>query len=126
VIPIPANLRANALMLPFKSTLFPIQKKNLRKRVLDLPIATSIVTWEERIHAFWITTMAFVATLAFFWVSCALNLKWILRITVWTLLGPWTAIVACYQFPVSGYMTDDEWEESLQKRNVTSQTPKGS
>jgi hypothetical protein len=125
VIPIPANLRANALMLPFKSTLFPIQK-NLRKRVLDLPIATSIVTWEERIHAFWITTMAFVATLAFFWVSCALNLKWILRITVWTLLGPWTAIVASYQFPVSGYMTDDEWEESLQKRIVTSQTPKGS
>jgi hypothetical protein len=125
VIPIPANLRANALMLPFKSTLFPIQK-NLRKRVLDLRIATSIVTWEERIHAFWITTMAFVATLAFFWVSCALNLKWILRITVWTLLGPWTAIVASYQFPVSGYMTDDEWEESLQKRIVTSQTPKGS
>lgn len=125
MIPIPANLRANALMLPFKSTLFPIQK-NLRKRVLDLRIATSIVTWEERIHAFWITTMAFVATLAFFWVSCALNLKWILRITVWTLLGPWTAIVASYQFPVSGYMTDDEWEESLQKRIVTSQTPKGS
>lgn len=51
MIPIPANLRANALMLPFKSTLFPIQK-NLRKRVLDLCIATSIVTWEERIHAF--------------------------------------------------------------------------
>ena len=41
MIPIPANLCANTLMLPFKSTLYPIQK-NLRKRVLHLRIATSI------------------------------------------------------------------------------------
>ena len=112
------SLTINPLMLPFKSTLYPIQKK-LRKRVILLRIATSIVTWEDKVYSFWITNTAFVAALACFWVPWALILKWVLRITVWTLLGPWTAIVARYRFPVSGDMTDDEWDESMQKRIQT-------
>jgi len=43
------KLSVNPVMLPFKSTLYPIQKQ-LRKRVLQLRIGTSIVTWQDRPH----------------------------------------------------------------------------
>jgi len=108
------RLSVNPMLLPFKSTLYPIQKE-LRKRVLQLRIATSIVTWQERVYAFWITTLSFVITALIFWVPWAFVLKWILRIAVWIVLGPWAAIIARYRFPEHD-MTDDDWEEDMRSR----------
>lgn len=106
---------ANPILLPFKSTLYPIQKE-LRTRVLQLRIATSIITWQERIYAFWITTGSFVAAVACCWVPWTFLLRWILRLAVWIFLGPWTAIFVHYRFPEMHDMTQEEWEESLMKR----------
>jgi hypothetical protein len=72
-----SRFSVNPLILPFKSTLYPIQK-GLRKAVLGLHIATSIFTWQERVYAFWITTMSFVAAA----VCCLIPLDFILK---WTL-----------------------------------------
>jgi hypothetical protein len=109
------KLSVNPMLLPFKSTLYPIQKE-LRKRVLQLRIATSIVTWQERIYAFWITTLSIVITGLIFWVPWAFLLKWILRIAVWVIFGPWMAIVARYQFPEHEDMTDEAWEQEMRKK----------
>lgn len=101
---------------PFKSTLYPIQKE-LRKRVLQLRIATSIITWQERIYAFWITTLSAAAAFLFLWVPWAIILKWLLRITVWIVLGPWTALLARYKYPIKKDMTDEERREDMRKRS---------
>lgn len=106
------KLSINPVMLPFKATLYPIQKQ-LRKKVLQLRIETSIVTWQERVYAFWITTLSFVAAALCFWVPWAFLLKWILRIVAWVVLGPWAALIARYRFPETQDMSDDEWEEYM-------------
>jgi hypothetical protein len=72
-----SRFSVNPLILPFKSTLYPIQK-SLRKAVSGLRIATSIFTWQERVYAFWINTMSFVAAA----VCCLIPWDFILK---WTL-----------------------------------------
>lgn len=109
------RISINPVLLPFKPTLYPIQKE-LRKRVLQLRIAKSILTWHERIYAFWLTTLSFIAAAVFYWVQWSFVLKWLLRITVWVVLGPWTAIFARYKFPMEADMTDEERREEMNKR----------
>lgn len=46
-------------------------------------------------------------------------MKWILRIAVWVLLGPWFAIIARYRFPETRDMTDDGWKEAVRNRIQT-------
>lgn len=109
------SISTNPLILPFKSTLYPIQKE-LRKRVIQLRIVTSVVTWQEKIYAFWITNMAFIAAMICFWMPWAFILKWVLRIVVWVFLGPWAAILVRHHFPETRNMTDDEWNETVERR----------
>lgn len=111
------NITFNPIWLQFKPTLYPIQKE-LRRRVLQLRIATSIVTWQETIYAFWVTTISFIVAMACFWVPWGLILQWSLRLAVWIILGPWMAIIARYHFPemMAAHKTDEEWNEDVKNR----------
>jgi hypothetical protein len=73
---------------PLKPILYPIQRK-LRRAVLQLRVASSIFLWVHSYYAFWITSLSFVVCFVFLWIPWAFLFRWIVRIAVFVLLGPW-------------------------------------
>ena len=77
---------------PLKPILYPIQK-DLQKAVTFVRVSKTIILWEKAFYAFWLVTLAFVASALVLFVPWAFLLRWTLRISAWVLLGPWMAIV---------------------------------
>jgi C2 domain len=75
-----------------KPILLPIQKV-LGQICGVLRIARSIVTWDESLYAFAIVNVSLFAGTILFFVPWSCLVRWILRVVVWTLLGPWMKLV---------------------------------
>ena len=82
----------NLALAPFKPVLLPAQLA-LYKICVVLRIFSSIVMWRDSVAAFWITTAAFAASLAVFWVPWAFLFSWTFKIFVYLVLGPWMKLV---------------------------------
>lgn len=88
-----------------KPILLPIQKV-LGQICRTLRIGRSIVTWDESFYAFAIVNVSLVAGTALLFVPWSWLVHWILRVVVWTLLGPWMKLVDI--FVVEKLHADDD------------------
>eukprot|EP00545_Synedropsis_sp_CCMP1620_P005388 CAMPEP_0119030946 /NCGR_PEP_ID=MMETSP1176-20130426/41285_1 /TAXON_ID=265551 /ORGANISM="Synedropsis recta cf, Strain CCMP1620" /LENGTH=473 /DNA_ID=CAMNT_0006987327 /DNA_START=105 /DNA_END=1526 /DNA_ORIENTATION=+ len=77
---------------PLKPILLPIQKV-LGLACQALRIVKSVVVWDESIYAFLITNACLFAGAVLIFVPWSWILRWIFRVIVWTLLGPWMKLV---------------------------------
>lgn len=98
-----------------KPVLHPIQLQ-LGQIVIAVRIVKSVVLWEESYYAWWIVTACFTGSIAGFWVPFDFLLRWLLRIGVFLVLGPWMAIVDRLYFKENPNMTDQERDEAVRKR----------
>lgn len=98
---------------PLKPILFPIQQ-NLGQLCVGLRIVKSVVTWEESYQAFWIVSACVFLGIPLLFVPWAFLVRWLLRITVWTFLGPWMKLVDI--FYIKRNQGEDYDEEAKEKR----------
>lgn len=77
---------------PLAKALLPIQQ-TLGDVCKTLRIISSIVLWDESIYAFLIVTGCLVMGLIFLWFPWSFVLRWVVRILIWTFLGPWMKLV---------------------------------
>jgi hypothetical protein len=82
----------NLALAPFKPVLLPAQLALYRVCVI-LRVGSSIVMWRDSVAAFWITTAAFLASLAVAWIPWAFLFRWAFKIFVYVVLGPWMKLV---------------------------------
>ena len=73
---------------PLKPILWPVQLK-LRRIALSLRVVSSVFLWVHSYYAFWITTLSFVGSVAVVWIPWGWLLRWLVRILIIVLLGPW-------------------------------------
>jgi hypothetical protein len=77
---------------PLKPILLPIQK-SLGMICKTLRIVTSIITWDESMYAFMLTSICLAGGLALIWVPWDFVFRWTARILIWVMLGPWMKLV---------------------------------
>jgi hypothetical protein len=94
-------------LAPFKPALLPIQMLLYRICVI-LRAVSSIVLWDDSIAAFWIVTVALLASLLLAWIPWAFVITWSFRIFVWVILGPWMKLVDIFFVNKLQNMTDEE------------------
>ena len=82
---------------PLKPILYPAQQI-LREVICYVRIGRSILCWDEPIYAFWVVFVAFAASFVCLFIPWAFIIRWLLRIVVWILLGPWMALVDRFYF----------------------------
>lgn len=83
---------------PMALALLPIQKL-LGQACRVVRVLRSIVMWDESYIAFSIVNGCIVLGIALLWVPWSFVLRWLARILIWTLLGPWMALVDVYILP---------------------------
>jgi len=83
---------------PLKPILLPIQRI-LGQVCIGLRIVSSIVSWDESQYAFIITNACIVGGLILMFIPWSFFLRWIARILVWILTGPWMKLVDIYVLP---------------------------
>jgi hypothetical protein len=110
-----AGLLSNLSVNPLKPVLYPIQLQ-LKQVVGYIRIAKSIILWDETYTAFWITTACFAASLVLFWIPFGFLLRWLLRIVVFCVLGPWMALVDRWYFMEKPGLTDAEKDAIVRQR----------
>jgi hypothetical protein len=76
---------------PLKSVLLPIQEA-LRQVCIIFRVVRSVVTWDESVYAFVITNACLIGGLVLLFVPWGWIIRWVLRIFVWTFLGPWMKV----------------------------------
>ena len=81
-----------AAMNPLKPILHPVQTL-LFNICCYLRVTKSIVMWEENYYPFWIAIFSFLSAVFCFFLPWGLILRWLIRITVWIILGPWMKLV---------------------------------
>jgi hypothetical protein len=101
---------------PLKPILHPIQAI-LHQICIYLRVITSIVKWQENYYPFWIVTTCLVISGIIFFIPWGLVLRWVIRILVWVLLGPWMRAVDWYYFEQIDFanMTQEEKEHFCRK-----------
>lgn len=111
---------------PLKVILHPVQKV-LHQICIYLRIIASIVRWQENYYPFWIVTFSLLTSAVIFWIPWGMVLRWVIRILVWILLGPWMRILDWYYFEQVDFtsMTPEEKEQYVRghalKRHKTFQ-----
>lgn len=80
---------------PFKPILFPVQR-NLAMVIRYVRTLKYIVSWEECYISFWVTVGCGVLSIVFFFVPWFFVIKWISRIVIWAVFGPWMKLVDIY------------------------------
>mmetsp|Transcript_62419 Transcript_62419/g.75113 ORF Transcript_62419/g.75113 Transcript_62419/m.75113 type:complete len:527 (+) Transcript_62419:2-1582(+) len=98
----------------FKKMLHPLQL-SLVTWFGYLRIARNILIWEETYYAFWVTLISLVSAVVFLFVPWAFFIKWIMRILVWLLFGPWMKLVDTFYYTPLKNLSDDEREEKERK-----------
>lgn len=68
--------------------------------------------------AFWITTMCFLGSFILIWLPFGFLLRWISRITVWVVLGPWMALVDRYYFGQEDQNLTDAEKDAIVKERL--------
>jgi len=84
--------------------------------VVYMRIAKSVVLWEEAYFSFWITTASFLCALVLIWIPFGFLFRWISRIVVFVVLGPWMALVDRYYFKEDPNLTDEEKDALVRER----------
>jgi hypothetical protein len=98
---------------PMAMALLPIQRI-LGQTCRVVRIVRSIVMWDESYIAFLLVNVCVVAGIACLWVPWSFLSRWTARILIWTLLGPWMALVDLYVLPkIVGDIEDKD--EALRK-----------
>ncbi len=97
---------------PFKPILYPVQR-NLALVIRYFRTIKYIVSWEECYISFWVTVGCCLLSIAFFFIPWFFVIKWISRIVVWALFGPWMKLVDIY---VVGKEPLSEEEEKKQQK----------
>ncbi|CAB9508375.1 expressed unknown protein [Seminavis robusta] len=100
-------------MNPLKPILHPVQMI-LYQVCRYLRITKSIVTWEENYYPFWITLCSMLGALLFFFIPWGFILRWVVRIAVWVVLGPWMKLVDWMYFGKLENMTAEEKKQMLE------------
>jgi hypothetical protein len=99
---------------PFKSLLFPVQQ-NLALVCRYVRHVRHIISWQECYIAFWITSGCALLSFICIFVPWFFLIKWISRITVWTLFGPWMKFVDIFYVSKIKPLTDEELEQKKEK-----------
>lgn len=108
------KLGANRLTLnPLAKALLPIQQ-TLGEVCKALRIISSVILWDESIYAFLIVTCCLILGFLFLWIPWSIFLRWVIRILVWTFLGPWMKLLDI--FYVQAQERDGEDESELLQR----------
>jgi len=98
-----------------KPILHPVQK-NLYQACVTARIIKSIVTWEENYFTFWIVTALLAGSLFIFFIPWGFVLRWVMRVVVLLLTGPWMKVVDWYYFEQTEDMTPEERDKALQEQ----------
>jgi hypothetical protein len=106
---------------PFKPILYPLQQ-NLALVCRYTRRAKHIFCWQECYIAFWITAGCFLVSFIFLFVPWFFLLKWISRLIVWTLFGPWMKLIDVYYLSQIKPLTEEEIllkrEQEREKRRM--------
>jgi len=79
-------------MNPLNRVVLPVQR-TMMHMCHGVRVIKSIVTWEECHIAFWITNSAILLAIPVLFVPWGMVTRFVLRVMVWTLLGPWMKLV---------------------------------
>lgn len=79
-------------LAPFEDILAPVQKMLYEWCVYSRCIS-SVVTWSDSVVAFWIASVALLASFLLFFVPWTFLFRWGFRIVSIALLGPWMKLV---------------------------------
>ena len=101
-------------MNPLKPILHPVQKF-LNQVCRILRAVKSVVTWEENYYPFWIVTLSLLGSLLVFFIPWGYLIRWVVRILVWILLGPWMKVVDWLYFEKLEDMTPEERRDALRE-----------
>lgn len=102
---------------PTKQIFFPIQQ-TLLLVCRYARLAKYIATWEECYLSFWFTTGCFVVSFTFIFVPWFFLLKWLFRLLVWTLLGPWMKLVDIFYVSKISNVTLNQRLEKLREQQL--------
>lgn len=80
-----------SILLSTKPFFFPVQKF-LNTVCHGIRVTKNVSTWDECYLSFWLTLASFSLAALFYFVPCRFIVKWLLRMIVWTVLGPWTSL----------------------------------
>jgi len=110
---------------PLKYILYPLQQ-TLGMICVYLRIARNVLTWEEPFISFWLVVLSFGAAIISFFIPWGFLLRWIMRIVVWTVFGPWMMLVDHYYYRKIESMTTEEKEHralqaKMKRQDLTKQ-----
>lgn len=100
---------------PVKPILHPVQNI-LHSLCIYLRIFSSIVSWADNYFPFWIVTACFVVSFVIFFIPWGWIMRWLIRVLVWVLLGPWMSIADRYYFAQVENMTPDQQEQYIEEQ----------
>merc|ERR1711862_898329 len=110
--------KENIIMAPLKPLLYPIQLL-LGKVVYTLRFTSSVFLWQSSYVSFWVTFTSLVLFLVFLIIPWAFIITWVMRILVWTLLGPWMKLVDWYYYkPLEQLSESDQAIQKEQTRKM--------
>lgn len=100
---------------PLKPVLHPIQLQ-LEGYVRQLRIAKSLILWDDSYYSLWIVILSFGGSIVLYWIPFGLILRWVLRVAVWLVLGPWMAIVDHYYFREESNLSEEQRLQIMQDK----------
>lgn len=77
---------------PLEPYLFPLQQQ-LQQVCGVLRISRSFITWQEPLVAYWLCIACLLGGIVFLFVPWGFLMRWSIRVIIWTILGPWMALV---------------------------------
>mgnify|MGYP001226594218 CR=1 FL=1 len=99
-------------LAPFEEILAPVQKMLYEWCVFSRCIS-SVVTWSDSVVAFWIATVALLASALLFFVPWTFLFRWGFRIVSIAVLGPWMKLV-----DISFIKNDDDDSMTYEERKA--------
>lgn len=100
---------------PFKPILFPVQR-NLAMVLRYVRTLKHILSWEECYISFWVTVGCGMLSFVFFFIPWFFVIKWVSRIVVWTIFGPWMRLVDIYVVSKEPLSEQEEQEKQRIRR----------
>lgn len=92
---------------PFKGILFPVQQ-NLAMICRYVRHVKYVISWQECYIAFWITAGCLLLSFICFFVPWFFLIKWVTRLIVWTVFGPWMKCYDVYYLSKIKPLTENE------------------
>jgi len=106
------NPKYHAVQL-LKSHVYPYQQ-HIIFACEWLRTARNVITWHEYYFSFYLSVACFIIAAIFFFIPWAFITKWVARIVVWSLFGPWINILKSFKAKTKEF-EHKRWEESKNK-----------